>query len=114
MSVKTHASNVAGWLLLGTLVGAGCQSNGVLRAGIPPKAAEVEDGKQTVAYTATNDARVYVYDASDDKVVARYQIKTGQRLAVDAQAGRATLAGNEVVINGLNGFHNYKLYFEGD
>ena len=114
MIVQRRATRAWGVLVLGALA-AGCQSDsGMLRAGIPPKASMVVEGKPSVAYTATADGRLYVYDASDNKVDGRYEIKNGQRFAVDAQAGRATLAGNEVVIENLNGFHNYQLYFEGE
>jgi hypothetical protein len=95
---------------------AGCHSHGgsgrsVLRAGLPPKAQLVQEGSDQLVYEPNQAGRLFLYDTSNDKVVERYQVRMGQRFAVDAKAGRATLAGNEVSIGKLRGGNRYQVYF---
>ena len=96
---------------------AGCQSSGektgggVLRAGLPPKAEMVQEGSNQIVYSADRPGRIYLYDVTRDQVVERYQVRPGQRFAVDAAAGRATLAGNEVSTGKLKAGDTYQIYF---
>lgn len=96
---------------------AGCQSSSssgdssVLRAGIPPKAQRVQEGSGQLVYTPDQPGRVFLYNASDDRVVGRYQMRKGQRFAVDAAAGRATVDGNEVSIGELSKNATYRVFF---
>jgi len=106
---------IAGALIISSLVFAiGCESsgsNGVLRAGIPPKALSVQEGSGQIVYTADQAGRIYLYNSSTDQVVERYQIRKGQRFAVDADSGRASLDSNEVSIGKLRKGATYKIYF---
>src|SRR5688572_1971401 len=95
------SSVAAGILSLG--LAAGCESSGggrssggVLRAGLPPQAVRVQEGSGQLVYVPEQAGRLFLYDVTNDRVIERYQIRGGQRFAVDAKAGRATLAGNEV------------------
>ena len=95
---------------------AGCQSSrsgdgGVLRAGIPPKAQRVQEGSGQLVYTPEQPGRVFLYDVNNDQVVERYQVRKGQRFAVDAAAGRATLEGNEVSVGKLKQGTTYRIFF---
>ena len=110
-------------VLLGSLISAGCQSGrsggghdstGTLRAGLPPRAQLVVDAGSELDYTAANPGRVFLYDATRDLTVARYQLNQGQRLVVDARAGRATVDGNEVLTGEVKAGNTHKLYFMPD
>lgn len=66
-----------------------------------------------MTYTSEEAGRVFLYDVSQDRVVGRYELRRGQRLAVDAAAGRATVDGNEVSVGELKGGGTYRIYFLG-
>src|SRR5688572_27134136 len=92
---------------------AGCASNRdpvSLRSGIPPKAQQVGGGTDEVDYTATERGRMYLYDASENKLVGTYEVRPGQRFAVDGKAGRATLDGNEITITDMKKGSRYEVY----
>lgn len=99
---------------------AGCRSSGgkggggVLRAGIPPQAQVAQEGTGQLVFVAEQTGRAYLYDRSSDRLIETYQMRQGQRLAVDAKAGRATLAGNEVAVGKLRGGNAYQVYFLAD
>ena len=93
--------------------GGGGDSGGILRAGIPPEAQQVSEGSGQLTYVPEETGRVFLYDVSQDRVVGRYEMRRGQRLAVDAAAGRATLDGNEVSVGELKGGASYRMYFLG-
>src|SRR3954465_8339896 len=76
---------VAGLLCLSAmmLVAAGCKSEvavgengeskgGVLRAGLPPRAMIATQGSGTLEYTPTRPGRLFLYDATKDKIVGVY------------------------------------------
>ena len=83
---------------------AGCQSNnagegsgtGILRAGLPPSAQVVAEGTAQLTYTPEEPGQIYLYDMNRDRVVGRFNMRAGQRLALDGATGRATIDGNEV------------------
>jgi hypothetical protein len=66
-----------------------------------------------MTYTSADQGRVFLYDVNQDRVVGRYELRRGQRLAVDAAAGRATVDGNEVLVGKLKGGSTYRIYFAG-
>lgn len=99
-------------------VAVGCESNnnantggGVLRAGLPPQAQRQAEGTGQLTFTPDRSGQVYIYDTIQDRVVGRYQLRAGQRLAVDAADGRATVDGNEVKVGDLKPKSNYRIYF---
>ena len=103
-------------VLATTFGGMGCQSSGggetgLLRSGIPPKAQQVQEGSGQLVHVADQPGRLYLYDATNDTVVERYQVRRGQRFAVDAAAGRATLDGNEVSVGKLKKGATYQMFF---
>ncbi len=106
---------IAGVLVISSLFFAvGCESSGdkgVLRSGIPPRAMSVQEGSGQIVYSADQPGRIYLYNVSDDQVVERYQIRKGQRFAVDARLGRATLDSNEVSVGKLKKGATYSIYF---
>jgi hypothetical protein len=94
----------------------GCSSSGgggtgVLRTGIPPKAEKVQEGAGQLVYTPQQPGRLYLYDGSNEKIVEAFQVRPGQRFAVDAAAGRATLEGNEVSVGKLKKGDTYQIFF---
>lgn len=124
MHIRTRLSNVRGSglllaapLIVGLLVTAGCQSSrrdgegGLLRAGLPPSAERVAEGGRQLTFTPEEHGQVYIYDLNQDRVVGRYALRRGQRLAVDAAAGRATLDGNEVAVGDVRSGGSFEIYF---
>lgn len=113
-----NKQSIAGvFVLSGLFLAVGCESsgnsnrNGVLRSGIPPRAMSVQEGSGQMVYSADQAGRIYLYNSSTDQVVERYEIRKGQRFAVDAGLGRATLDSNEVSVGKLKTGATYKIYF---
>ena len=99
------------------LLAMGCQSSGegggMLKAGLPPSAERVSEGSGQLSFVPEEEGRVFLYDVNEDRVAGRYEMRKGQRLAVDASAGRATVDGNEVLVGQLKGGNSYRIYFLG-
>ena|SRR5436190_8485423 len=106
-------------------VAAGCKSEvavgengepkgGVLRAGLPPRALIATQGSGTVEYTPQQSGRLFLYDATKDKIVGVYQVAANQRFAMTASSSRATVNGNEVQVEKLDTAHLYQVYFLAD
>ena len=108
--------------VLGTALTVGCESSGrksgdgsgILRAGLPPSATVVTEGAGQITYTPEEAGQVYLYDMTQERVIGRFQMRRGQRLAMDGVAGRATIDGNEVRIGDTKKNGNYQVYFLGD
>jgi len=109
--------------LSGTVIGAafllGCESSGqrsgdgsgILRAGLPPSAQVVTEGSGQLTYTPEEPGQIYLYDAKTDRVIGRFQMRRGQRLAMDGASGRATIDGNEVRVAETKKEGTYQIYF---
>lgn len=100
-------------LIAAMLLTNGCTGDGgggILEAGLPPQAIAVEEGQDQLVYVANQPGRLYLYDATDDDVVGVFNVRPGQRFAVDVRANRATLAGNEVSVAKLRSRHTYRIY----
>src|SRR5688500_11948512 len=92
ISPERFAMSITNWMSVGTVslacfLGAACNSNDkdsttVLRAGVPPKAAIVSEGNTQLTYTVEDRGRLYLYNASDDRVIGDYNVRPGQRFAV--------------------------------
>jgi murein L,D-transpeptidase YcbB/YkuD len=108
--------------VLGAALVVGCQSSGqrnsdgsgILRAGLPPSAQVVTEGSGQLTYTPEEAGQVYLYDVNQDRVIGRFQMRRGQRLAMDGVSGRATIDGNEVRIAETKKNGNYQVYFLAD
>jgi hypothetical protein len=104
-------------ILISLPLAPGCKSSGtgggtgVLRTGIPPRAEKVQEGGGQLVYTAEEPGRLYLYDANNEAIVEAFQVRRGQRFAVDAAVGRATLEGNEVSVGKLHKGSKYQLFF---
>ena len=113
---------------LSLLALAGCESTGTnddlaaadatpatpprnLRAGVPPQAQQVSEGKGSLSYIATESGQVYLYDLHANRLVGNYNLRPGQELIL-SESGRATLDGNEVALNGeVSRSRTYIAYF---
>jgi hypothetical protein len=107
-------------LFLGAALIIGCQSSGggrskegtgILRAGLPPEAKVVAEGASQLTYTPEEPGQVFLYDVNQDRVIGRFNLRRGQRFAMDGVAGRATIDGNEVRIGETKKNGNYQIYF---
>ena len=87
----------------------GCRSSGngggMLRPGFPPSAERVLGGSGQLTYVPEEEGRIFLYDVDQDRVVGRYEMRRGPRLAVDAAAGRATINGSEVSVGEIRRRH---------
>ncbi len=112
---------LTGWVTvlgLGAALLAGCQSGnrsgdgtGILRAGLPPASTVVAEGSTQLTYTPEEPGQVYLYDATQDRVIGRFYLRRGQRFAMDGMSGRATIDGNEVRIGETKKNDTYQVYF---
>jgi hypothetical protein len=106
--------------VLGLAVVAGCESSGqsngdggggILRAGLPPSATVVAEGSTQLTYTPEEPGQVFLYNMTQDRVLGRFNLRRGQRFAMDGVAGRATIDGNEVKIGETKKNANYQVFF---
>ncbi len=86
-------------------------SGGILRAGLPPSAKVVTEGQGQLTYTPEENGRIFVYDVNNDSVIGRFQMRRGQRLAMDGVSGRSTIDGNEVRVGKTKKDGSYQIYF---
>ncbi|MGB7160324.1 MAG: hypothetical protein WBD40_19810 [Tepidisphaeraceae bacterium] len=105
-------------LLIGAALFIGCGASrggkddeAFLRAGLPPTAQVVQEGTGRLMYTPDENGRVYLYDATSDRLIGRFRVRRGQRLAFDPATGRATIAGDEVRIGETTKDATYQIYF---
>jgi len=91
---------------------AGCQSAG--RREIPSGASLVRSGIGAVDYEARNDGDVYIYDASNGKLVYMGELKKSQAVHLDARADVITAAGKTVSERALTDNHQYQIFFRGN
>ena len=116
------SKRIAAAMILASLsIAPGCKSSdtsgstgggtGVLRTGIPPRAEKVQEGRGQLVFTPEQPGRLYLYDANREAIVEAFQVRQGQRFAVDAEAGRATLEGNEVSVGKLSKGSTYQIFF---
>ena len=109
--------------VLGTLL-AGCKASvgspsskngtGILRAGLPPSAKMVSEGPSQLTYTPEEPGTIYLYNVTQDRKLGQFQVRRGQRFAMDGVAGRATLDGNELRIAETKKNDTYQIYFQPD
>jgi hypothetical protein len=105
--------------VLGVAVVAGCESSGqsngegggILRAGLPPSATVVAEGSTQLTYTPEEPGQVFLYNMTQDRVLGRFNLRRGQRFAMDGVAGRATIDGNEVKIGETKKNASYQVFF---
>lgn len=108
-------------LLLGgglAMTSAGCASSANaaptnLRAGVHPDATLVSSGTAPT-FAPTEQGRIYVYDATDNERLGIYSLRRDQQFVLDPKTGRATIDGNEVVIDDVERGHVFQIYFEPD
>lgn len=82
--------------------------------GVPKNAQIVSSGKNAdLAYRATADGNVYLFDADHGVVVEAFTMKRGERLLVSPSRDTAILEGKTVLSRkGLNKQTNYRLFFD--
>jgi hypothetical protein len=93
-------------------VGGGCASE--RHDDIPLTAAEVDEGKETVTYTAPYDGRVFVYDRTSGEMLYNGELRRGQMVQVDAKDNRILVDGRTAVEKDLVNDHRFKIYFDRD
>ncbi len=117
----TRMVAAAGMLLLAVgmmMASTGCAGNAKaaptnLRAGVHPDATLVSSGAAP-SFSSTEPGRIYVYDATDNVRLGIYTLRKNQQFVLDPKSGRATIDGNEVVIEDVNNGHQFQIYYESD
>ena len=87
---------------------------GILRAGLPPSAKLVSEGRAQLTYTPEEPGTLYLYDVTQDRKIGQFLVRRGQRFAMDGVAGRATLDGNELRISEPKKNDSFQIYFQAD
>lgn len=79
---------------------------------VPGDALLVSEGQDTLAFRATSDGRVYVYDVNGDRIVYSGEIRRGETIKVDAEKNRVSIADRTVFEKGLAWNNQHRLYFD--
>ena len=93
-------------------VGGGCAAERL--ADIPLTAAEVDEGKETVRYTAPHDGRVYIYDSTSGDMLYNGNVRRGQSVRVDAKENQILVDNQVAVERDLVNDHRFKVFFDRD
>ena len=81
---------------------------------IPLTASEIDEGKETVVFSAVDDGRVYVYDATSNEMLYNGELRRGQQLRVDAKDNKILVDGQTAVERDLVNDHRFKVFFDKD
>jgi hypothetical protein len=81
---------------------------------IPLSAAEIGEGKESVFYNAPYDGRVYVYDATANKMLYNGELRRGEMIKVDAKDNKILVDNKTAVDRDLVNDHRYKIFFDKD
>jgi hypothetical protein len=79
---------------------------------VPISAAPVDESKETVYWTATEDGKIYVVDDDRKQLLYSGEVRRGQTIQVDARANKVMLDNATVTQRDLINDHRYKVYFE--
>jgi hypothetical protein len=81
---------------------------------VPASAEVVAEGRsRDLSYKADEDGRLYLYDASDDRLINSWDVKKGQRLTVSPDNNAISLEGRPISSStALSGRSNYRLLFD--
>lgn len=89
---------------------AGCAARGEMA--IPSTAQVLASGNGRLEATPTREGTVYVYDATDNRIIYSGTIHGGDRVIVDPNNNLVTVNGNTVTEPHLHGDHQYKIEFD--
>jgi hypothetical protein len=81
---------------------------------IPLSATEIGEGKESVFFNAPYDGRVYVYDATANKMLYNGELRCGQVVKVDAKANKVLVDNQTAVERDLVNDHRFKIFFDRD
>ena len=81
---------------------------------IPLSAAEVDEGRESVTYTAPWDGRVYVYDKNSGDMLYNGELRRGQTVQVDAKDNKILIDNQTAVERDLVNDHRFKIFFDRD
>ena len=81
---------------------------------IPLSAAEVDEGRESVTYTAPWDGRVYVYDKNSGDMLYNGELRRGQTVQVDAKDNKILVDNQTAVERDLVNDHRFKIFFDRD
>ena len=85
----------------------GCAGHGLVPAG----SEKLQSGHGTMSVTAPNSGKIYVVDHDTDKVIYSGRVRDGDRVRVDADAGKIQVADTTTEAN-LSHDHRYEIYFK--
>ena len=103
--MKTCQSMIIGSVVAAVLVG--CAGHGLVPAG----SEKLQSGHGTMSVTAPGSGKIYVVDHDTDKVIYSGRVRDGDRVRVDADAGKIQVADTTTEAN-LSHDHRYEIYFK--
>lgn len=89
----------------------GCSSNPEAEH-VPPTARLLVQGDQQLAYTATDDGTVYVFDATDETLVYSGKVEKGQSISIDPDEDQVMLDSRVVLEKDIHAGNRHRIYFE--
>ncbi len=79
---------------------------------VPSSALKVGESQKILSYAAPSNGRVYVYDATDNRILYAGDVMKGDMVSLDADKNRVTVDDKLVFEKGLNGSHIHRIYFD--
>ena len=91
----------------------GCSSEPTAEQ-VPMNAQLLVQGDQQLTYTAQRDGEIFVYDASDKKLLYSGQIDKGQKIAIDPDEDRIMVDNQLVLEKDIHAGNRHRIYFQED
>ena len=99
-------------MLTGGALVAGCGGTVFqTRHGLPTGAQVIVEGKEQLAWTATRNGHLYLYDYTDRKLVSGFHIRKGQTFSFDPATGVTDVDGAKSTFKVTAG-HTHRILFK--
>lgn len=79
---------------------------------IPSSARMMAEGNRDLSFTAQDPGTVYVYDATDDRILYTGRVESGDKVSLSPADNRLRVGGRTALESGLNQNHQVRIYFE--
>ena len=100
---------VTGAVVMAVSLGlAGCAFD----ADIPPEADVVAAGGQMLSYTPSERGTIYVYDATEDRLMYSAPVQAGEKILLDPGDNELTIGGRKVLEENLNRGNQIEIRFD--
>ena len=79
---------------------------------VPSSAMKVNEGNRLLRYTAPSNGRLYIFDATDNRILYAGDVMSGDSVSLDTEKNRITVQDKLVAESNLDGGHQYQTYFD--